>query len=251
MSDIDLDLARRVHYAFLPDRYQDELVEVAVRVEPLLELGGDYCGIVQLPAGRVAMTVCDATGHDIASALFASRINTFVLSRLPRVAHPCSLIQRLNTFLAERMEGVDMFATFCAAVIDPREGRWEFAGAGHPPAIQYRAATRDTVLVPSQTTPVGIFETLPKPCGTTTSTFESGDRVVVYTDGLIDARPPGGEPLGVDRLRAVLEEHAGQKAGKLNATMFEAARRYAGGRLDDDALVMTADLRRAASPPGA
>ena len=76
VRESELELARRVHYAFLPESYQDENLDVAVIAEPLLDLGGDYCGIVQLPEGRVALTMCDATGHDIASALFASRINT-------------------------------------------------------------------------------------------------------------------------------------------------------------------------------
>jgi sigma-B regulation protein RsbU (phosphoserine phosphatase) len=245
MHESELELARRVHYAFLPEAYHDECLDVAVTSEPLLGLGGDYCGIVQLPEGRVALTMSDATGHGLASALFASRINTYVLSRLTRTVEPCRLIQRLNRFLFERMRGAGMHATFCVAVIDPRAGRWDFAGAGHPPAIHYRAATRDTVLVASQTTLVGVFETLPLPCETTTSALADGDRILLTTDGLLDARTEGGEPFGLDRLRAVVVEHAERTGAELNDALFAAARTYGGGALGDDALLMTAALRRA------
>lgn len=80
MDEAELERARRVHYAFLPERYEDETLEVAVRAVPHGGIGGDYCGIEPLTEGRIALTVSDATGHDIASALFAARINTYVVA---------------------------------------------------------------------------------------------------------------------------------------------------------------------------
>lgn len=76
MDDAPLELARQVHSVLAPEGYEDENVQVRVSTVPHGALGGDDCGIVPLPGEKAALTACDATGHDIASALFAARINT-------------------------------------------------------------------------------------------------------------------------------------------------------------------------------
>lgn len=243
MDGAQLELARQVHYAFLPQDYADEHLQVSVTAAPHAGLGGDYCGIVPLPDEKVALTMCDATGHDIASALFAARINTYVLGQLVRTQQPCGLIESLNEFLAKRMGDTNMQATFCAAILDPRAASWEFAGAGHPPAIHFRARHNDTVLVKSQTTMVGIFETLRVPCHPTPSTLEKGDRILLFTDGLTDARDATGAIFGLDRLQDCVLEHAGLAGPEFNEALFAAARAHGDDDLGDDALLMTATRR--------
>ena len=243
MDDDQLELARQVHYAFLPEDYADDQIEVTVTAVPHSGLGGDYCGIVPLPGGKVALTQCDATGHDVASALFAARINTYVLSRLARIQEPCRLVESLNGFLAKRMGGTNMQATFCAAILDPQAGSWDFAGAGQPPAIHNRAATEDTDLVKSQTVMVGIFDSLRVPCSATRSDFAVGDRILLFTDGLFEARDADGVLFGLDRLQACVVENAHLEGRAFNEALFRSATAHGAGDLGDDALLITARRR--------
>ena len=243
MNAHQLALARQVHYAFLPESYADDSLKVTVTAEPHGDLGGDYCGIVPLPDGKLALTVCDATGHDVASALFAARINTYVLSRMARSPKPCELVESLNHFLATRMGDTNMHATFCLALLDTAEGLWEFVGAGHPPAIHYRAASQDTVLVMSQTVMLGISESLHLPCSPTHTEFAPGDKILLMTDGLMDARDEKGALFGLDRLCALVVENAGSSGLAFNETLFAAARAHGDGDLGDDALLVTAERR--------
>ncbi len=239
ISEAELTLARQVHYAFLPAGYEDEHLAVTVTAEPSVELGGDYCGILQLPDGRVALAMCDATGHSLASALFAARVNTYVLSQAALMSTPAQLLLSLNGFLNQRLQGTNMSATFCLAVVDPRTGEWSFTGAGHPPAIHYRAATGDTVLLKSSTQMLGVFETLPTQPRTITSELESGDRVLLFTDGLIDARNAAGELFGLERLQACVVEHAGLTGRAFHEALLGAALAHGQGDLGDDALLLS------------
>lgn len=242
MNDDQLERARQVHYAFLPEGHADEDVEVCVTVMPHGDLGGDYCGIVPLAEGKVALTVCDATGHDVAAALFAARVNTHVLSHLMRMQKPCELVESLNEFLARRMGSANMHATFCAAVLDPRSGYWDFAGAGHPPAIHFRAKTAEATLVKSQTVMVGIYDSLPIPASTTRSDVAVGDRILLFTDGLTEARNAAGEMFGLERMCAWVVQHADLKGAAFGDALFAAVGAHAAGAFEDDALLVTATL---------
>ena len=93
--------AARIHYSFLPEEFRDGHMHIAVNCVPWSDIGGDYCSILPLNDGRVVVCLCDAVGHDVGSALYAARINTFVIAHAPRVSHPCELLDELNAFLRE------------------------------------------------------------------------------------------------------------------------------------------------------
>lgn len=76
----ELELAARVHYSCLPEHYEDDRLEVNTRLMPKFILGGDYCSVIPLGEQRYMFCICDAVGHGTASALYAARINTFVLN---------------------------------------------------------------------------------------------------------------------------------------------------------------------------
>ena len=113
MDGKDLELAARVHYSFLPDYYSNEFIEIAVQAQPVGKIGGDYCSILPLNERRLVVGMCDVTGHNIASALFAARINTFVITQALRYQSPCQLINLLNEFLCKRLAGGFILTTFC------------------------------------------------------------------------------------------------------------------------------------------
>ncbi|MEE8525140.1 MAG: SpoIIE family protein phosphatase [Thermoanaerobaculia bacterium] len=97
--DSDIELARRVHYGFLPQVFSNDTLDIAVAVLPHEDLGGDYCSIFPVADERVVVCLCDAVGHGLASALFAARVNTYVLTHARESPHPCALIESLNEFV--------------------------------------------------------------------------------------------------------------------------------------------------------
>lgn len=234
--------AARIHYSFLPEDYADGRLEIAVRSRPCMSLGGDYCSILPLEDGRVVVCLCDAVGHDTASALYAARINTFVLAHAPRAEHPCELVERLNAFLAGALADVGLFASFFVAFLDPHAGTLEFAGAGHPPALHYRAADATVERLASEATLVGISHPAPLPCAAAARPLDPGDRVVFYTDGLVECASPAGELYGIPRLESLLARAPGGSSADFNRTLLADVERFGQGRQRDDILLLTASM---------
>ena len=147
LSDQEIDLAAKVHYSFLPRDYSDDCVEIAVTAKPQGKIGGDYCSILPVDAKHLMVCMSDAVGHGLASALFAARINTFVLTHAFQEHSPCELTAILNQHLCQRLSDIGMFASFAAACMDFENNVMEFAGAAHPPAIHYRIESADMELL--------------------------------------------------------------------------------------------------------
>ena len=95
-TEEELDLAAKVHYSFLPRKHSDSYVEIAVTVKPHGKIGGDYCSILPVDEKNLFACMCDAVGHGLPSALFAARINTFVLTHALKKQNPCDLTYLLN-----------------------------------------------------------------------------------------------------------------------------------------------------------
>ncbi len=232
--------AARIHYSFLPGDYRDGGLHISVLCRPYSELGGDYCSVVPLEDGRVMVCLCDAVGHDVSSALYAARINTFVLAHAPRAEHPCELVGLLNDFLCDALGDIGLFASFFVAILDPRAGVLDYAGAGHPPALHCRAAEPGVDLLRSESTGVGIERPAPLPCAAFTRPLEAGDKLVFYTDGVIEHEGDQGGAFGIPRLREFLGRHRGLPSPDFNRHLMASLTDFGGGPLRDDMLLVTA-----------
>lgn len=241
----DLELARRIHKSLIPPDFDDGYLQAAARLRPRIGVGGDYCSVFRQGAGRYYMTVCDVTGHGVASALLVSRINSFVLARLPAAPEPARLMEALNVFLCDHFGGIGLFATFFVARIDCLEGFVDYASAGHPPALVLRPG-EEAVRLGSNRPPLGISRDPVAVPGRRHGPIAPGEALVLYTDGVIEAAH-AGEQFGTDRL--IAEITAGLEGGPAAAAerVLAAVARHEPGPASDDRLVLVARLLGKAS----
>ncbi len=237
MND-ELKQAARVHYSFLPDHYENDRLDVVTRLTPKAVLGGDYCSIVPLDAQRFAACICDAAGHGLASALYAARINTFVLTNILQGHDPCELISALNEFLCCRLTESGMYASFFAVILDTGRMEMRFAGAGHPAALHLSAADRRVHWLESQTTLVGFEHPLPVHCSMQACTVGPGDRILLYTDGLTEARDSSGAEFGKSGLTGYAHAHMHRDNSEFVAGLCSTVHDYSQGDLKDDLLCL-------------
>jgi serine phosphatase RsbU (regulator of sigma subunit) len=237
------DLARRIHRSMLPSYFRDERVEVAVRYEEHDILGGDYCSVFKTDDDKLFLCVCDVTGHGVAAALLAARINSFVRQEIRIAAHPCQVVDRLNGFLRRHFNGLGVYATFFCIEIDLKWRGVTYAGAGHPPALLWRKPGAIERLE-SHAPPAGIFSETEQQCQLTKTRVEPGDRLLVFTDGLSETRSPAGEMLGLGGIEAQLAAlPADSDAGQMLDQIFAARRHFAGTESSsDDVLVVAASF---------
>lgn len=238
MTD-ELNLAARVHYSFLPEHYEDDRLEVNTRILPKFILGGDYCSVIPLGEQQFMACICDAVGHGIASALYAARINTFVLTTILQGHAPCELISLLNEFLCSRLSDSGMYASFFVVFINTETMEVKYAGAGHPAALHISTTANQPRLLESQTTLLGIEHPLLVDCPLATHSISPGDKILLYTDGFTETRNSNGEELGYAGLISHVHAHAQQNNKGFVDDLYAAVQDFSNGEIKDDMLCMS------------
>ncbi len=239
----DLQMAAQVHYAFLPDDYEDERLSIATTLRPLRAIGGDFCSILPLGKNHILTCICDAVGHDVAAALFASRINSYVLTHARADLLPCELVAGLNAYLCKRLASTGMYATFYALLFDFESGCMNLAGAAHPPVLQLEKGQDMCREWPSGTTFLGIEDPMPVVCGSEYLRLSAGDRFLIYSDGLIEVDNVAGRAFGVEGLSGSFRAQRNLSGQALNKAILQQAESYAAEGFKDDVLLMSISLK--------
>jgi sigma-B regulation protein RsbU (phosphoserine phosphatase) len=184
--------------------------------------------------------IADVSGKGISAALLMAFVRPVMRSALDRSADPVQALEQMNTILVdERRTG--LFVTVLAGVLDLDTGWFSYANGGHELPIMVPADGGEPRPIPGGGPLLGMFGRL----GVSEQRLriEHGGALVLYTDGVTDARAPGGERFGEERFRAALRG-SGRKGGPPPcATVVEKVLRFQGDAepADDIALLV---LRR-------
>ncbi|SEU30796.1 PP2C family protein-serine/threonine phosphatase [Nonomuraea wenchangensis] len=236
-----MTLSAEVMWSLLPPgTFASEGVVVSAAMEPAYEVGGDAYDYA-IDGDVLHVSLFDAMGHDTAAGLTASV--AMAASRHDR---------RRGTGLPEVSEAVDAairaqfvgrYATGLLASLDLRTGLLRWVNRGHHPPLVIRGgrrvATLETVPVPDP--PMGFGLGVSR--GLLRYQLEPGDRLLFYTDGIVEARSPDGEVFGLERFADFVVRHEadGVSAPETLRRLIQAILRHQGDRLQDDATVMTVE----------
>ncbi len=212
--------------------------EIAVRYVPSVRASGDYYDFFPLDGGRLGLLVADASGHGPSAAVIMAMMRALVHAGAPSHAHPETLLQEAGRQLAENLMHLQ-FVTACYAILDPGSGTLEYALAGHPLPILCAAE-------PSAAREIGVPQGPPlglEPGARydrQTARLGPGDALVLYTDGLTEARRAGGEPIGEDPVLRRIESRAAGGSAALADALGDLLAAHSGGAslLDDVTFVV-------------
>lgn len=232
-----------VQRALIPDANPElEGYTLATSYLPSAQAGGDMYDYFAFPDGRLGVMIADVAGHGAAAAtvmaMIAAAIRSYTIQNEEndKGTNPAAVAGFVNAvLLTSPLPNIFVTAFFC--VLDPKTGTIEWVRCGHnPPRIRGNDGTLRTLDQPS-TLPLGIMENLNVPA--LTSTLEPGESLVLYTDGITEARAPDGEMFGETRLDdALLASDPGPKSmiGTLNERLAAFTRSEA--RDDDQTLLV-------------
>ncbi|WP_370410208.1 SpoIIE family protein phosphatase [Streptomyces fradiae] len=160
-------------------------LELTGRYQPASDhdVGGDWFDVVPLPGGRTALVIGDVMGHGIHAAAVMGQLRTAVRTLARHDIPPARMLSSLDAVVDDL--GEDEMATCVYAVYDPADARWTVARAGHPPPAAVTPDGTVTFLDGPPGTPLG---TGAHEFGTQEVTLPAGGLLVLYTDGLIEAR---------------------------------------------------------------
>ena len=237
--ELDLRVAELVHRSMIPVNQRRGKIEVVCDFRPLMGIGGDYASVHFQDEQHVVVGICDVSGHGVASALLANRVNSFVLSRAPHVHHPCQLVEALNNFVFQTFHDTGLYLTFFSLFIDLAKQTVVGAGCGHPPVLHFIKHAENIRRLDSDNPPIGLFEDLSQTCSMLRIPFLPGDRLVFYTDGITESTAPNGSELGVDGLERYVVESAHRPLEESVEAIRHRVEEFRGGvRAGDDELLL-------------
>jgi sigma-B regulation protein RsbU (phosphoserine phosphatase) len=235
----ELSEALRIQQRLLPQQVpQVDGYELAMSWQPASGVGGDCFDAIRFSESRLALTIADVVGKGIPAALLMSNLQAAVRAFASEAVEPQALCSQVNRVLCGNIaEG--RFISFFYCVLDAAAGALIYTNAGHylpllvrPGGVVDRLDAGGPVL---GVIPAAEYQQ-------SQVTIGPGDRLILFTDGLTEARNARDDEFGEDLVDAAVR-HRACSAPALQARLTDAVATFTGGRLQDDAtlIVLAAD----------
>ena len=234
-QDQDMAEALSIQMRLLPAELpQAPGYEIAAEWRPARTVGGDYYDVLRFDENTMGFCIADVAGKGMPAALLMSNLQAAVRGLASATVSPGELCDAINRLLCRSIGG-DRFITFFYAVLDIPSGRLRYANAGHPlPLVIRRDGTHEELREGGSV--LGVF------VGAEFRSAEiqlgAGDRMVLFTDGLLEAHDGDGEEFGPDR---ILEQGLSLRhsdAARVLDGIFERVREFGGRVFEDDATLL-------------
>lgn len=236
-------LIARVHESLLPRPMRHSRIEIETRYVPMEEVGGDYCQVLFPDDATCYITICDVMGHGFGPALLATRVSSEVRRLVMENRRPMKIVEGLNDFIFRYFFDTDVQLSFFAARFNLQRQTVTFSGAGHPGPLLIRDSTRQVEVLRSQHLLLGVAEECFRGESEATSTFQSGDRFIFYTDGLTEARNPKRESLGEAGLAAIATVMCAGNVAEVADCILERVAAFRAGPVCDDMTLIVAEMK--------
>lgn len=231
----ELLAAQQIQQRLLPAELpHPEGFDLAGRGQPCDETSGDYYDVIPYGGERFALVVGDVSGHGLGPALLMASTRALLHSSLHTHPGPLEVIESVNAFL-ERDTPEQAFMSMFLGSLDPKRKQLQYVSAGHNPPLLLRSD--GTIEELPRTGPVlGILPDAPYRLSEAAQ-LESGEVLMLYTDGIFEAHDESGEMYGEERLKASYRKHASNGAPAqaiLDGVLADLAAFVGDHPLDDD-----------------
>ncbi len=242
----ELRNAREVQRVLLP---QSDPVVAGFRVNgtnlPAKIISGDYYDYIELLDGKLGVVIADVSGKGVPAGLLMAMCRSLLRAVSLTNASPSAVLAAVNGYLYPDIRE-DMFISMIYGVLDPADGSFTFARAGHDPAMIFRKNTGEVQLSRPKGMALGIdggsvFERVTKD---ERIVLESGDCVLLFTDGVKEAINASDEEFGLERLAEAFREAAPLGAEAVVKRVQEDVKSFAGdGPQMDDVTIVAIEKR--------
>ena len=230
----EINIARDIQRALLPREFRPgTFFDVIGSNQSCLEVGGDYFDLFDLGEDRTAFVLADVSGKGLGAALMTTMLQG-ALSATIFGQSPAETFAHINRFLCDHAQ-VERYATMFFGILDSK-GNLTYINAGHPSPVLLRRGGVTTPF-PAECCPVGLIAT--QEFSSSTTKLESGDTLVIFSDGVSEAMDPDQNEYGVDRLKDSVEKNQKATLGDLQENILDSVRQFArGARQADDVTVL-------------
>ena len=231
----ELDLARRIQLSILPSAFPpSQSFRVAAKYVPMTSVAGDLYDFLIANDKQAGLLIADVSGHGVPAALIASMVKMAATSQRTQASDPAALLSGMNAALCGNTQG--QYVTAAYVYLDAESNALHYSAAGHPAMLLLRDGTvteisENGMLLAAVDTANYESKSLP---------LKPGDRLLLYTDGLVEARNNEGQLFGDQSLSRILKDTRHLSSLEAVDHLLEVVQRWAKTQ-DDDLTVLICD----------
>jgi sigma-B regulation protein RsbU (phosphoserine phosphatase) len=231
----ELEVARRIQLSILPALFpSSDNFRVAARYVPMTSVAGDFYDFIVADGTQAGLLIADVSGHGVPAALIASMVKVAANSQRANAADPAGLLTGMNAALCGNTQS--QFVTAAYVHLDANSKRLHYSAAGHPPMLLLRDGKVAEIVENGLMLAAFDFATYTNAM----RPLEPGDRLLLYTDGLIEAANAKGDFFGQETLAALLLQTATLPPSEAVDQIISAVQKWAAAQ-DDDLTVLICD----------
>jgi sigma-B regulation protein RsbU (phosphoserine phosphatase) len=208
--------------------------QIAATWQPATTVGGDYVASFKITDEHAALCVADVVGKGLPAALLMSNFQAALKSSAFEDLAPSNVCDRINRVLRPNMP-LHKFVTGFYGVLNVTERTLAFTNAGHNPPLLVRG-NGECIRLDAGGSVLGVFDDAPYAEGKLE--LHSGDRLLMFTDGLSEAVNENGEQFGEDGLIQLMRAHGQLNADELQELIFATVSEFCANKFEDDAALM-------------
>jgi len=218
----ELAIAREIQTSILPSCVPEiDHLCISAAYRPMTEVAGDFYEFIPVDHKRLGILVADVSGHGVPAALIASMIKVAVQSVVPCAHDPRAVLSGLNSVLAAQLRG--QFVSVAYLWLDAENRKALYSAAGHPPLLRWRQGKLERI------DSNGLLFGVMQECDdypVCTLPIDSGDRFLLYTDGVTEPENAHGDSFGDTRLEQVVRDNQGHPPSELSDELLSEIRHW-------------------------
>jgi phosphoserine phosphatase RsbU/P len=233
----ELKIATQVQESLIPKTFPtDSWFEISTHAVAAKEVGGDFYDFLQLSESRIAIIIGDVSGKGISAAFHMAQMKGIFHGLMQQDMAPSEFMKQANSALSRCLEKTS-FITSALYIIDYRMKGFMFARAGHCHTLYYNSMMEDVFYFQTDGLGLGIIrdKSYNNHVREMYYDYNPHDVMVIYTDGIVEARSPGNDEYGEDRLKFMLTQTYHLEAEDIKCAIINDLEEFTGpGNLYDD-----------------
>jgi sigma-B regulation protein RsbU (phosphoserine phosphatase) len=231
----ELEVARRIQLSILPAGFPvSRNFRVAARYVPMTSVAGDFYDFLVASDTQAGLLIADVSGHGVPAALIASMVKLAATSQRAHAADPAQLLSGMNAALCGNTQS--QFVTAAYVHLDSEAGELRYSAAGHPPMLLLRNGRASGIEENGLMLAAFDFAAYTNAA----QPLRPGDRLLLYTDGIVEAANTAGDFFDADALMAEMQNTAGLSPGAAADSIVATIRRWSAVQ-DDDWTILVCD----------
>ena len=238
-----LSQAKRIQKSILPDKLPDwNCINCAARYIALDDVGGDYYDLFPIKGDKIGLLIADVSGHGIPAALVTSMAKVSFSFFARQYDSPKEILKNVNDELIRYLPQIGAYLTCFMLVID-KQLNVKYSNAGHQHAIMYINEKNTFEYLDTDGLFIGAFEDAADSYEEKSTKLSAGDRIILYTDGIVETKNPEHEEYGYQRFEDMVTFSSALSNEKLAELVIDDITQFAAGEpIKDDVSILILEV---------